>query len=67
MSKKKAFLQEVRRLMEHIPDDLTLEQLEWAFEETSLTLGSLIAARSAAAQRKKPVPGQKHTEKGPPR
>jgi hypothetical protein len=53
--------------MEHIPDDLTLEQLEWAFEETSLTLGSLIAARSAAAQRKKPVPGQKHTEKGPPR
>lgn len=67
MSTRKVFLKELRRLMEHVPQDLTLEQLEWAFEETSLILGSLLAARNAAAQRKKPIPGSKHTEKGPPR
>jgi hypothetical protein len=67
MSGRKAFLEEVRRLMEHIPDDLTLQQLEWALDETSLSLGSIIAARHAAAQHKRPVPGRKHAEKSPPR
>jgi hypothetical protein len=67
MSGTKAFLEEVRRLMEHIPDDLTLHQLEWALQETSLSLGSIIAARHAAAQHRKAIPKRKHTEKSPPR
>jgi hypothetical protein len=67
MSGTTAFLEEVRRLMEHIPDDLTLKQLEWALEETSLSLGSIIAAHHAAAHHKTPIPRRKHTEKSPPR
>jgi len=53
--------------MERIPDDLTMQQLEWALHETSLSLGSIIAARHTAAQHKKPIPRNKHTEKGGPR
>jgi hypothetical protein len=67
MSGTTAFLEEVRGLMERIPDNLTLQQLEWAFEETSLSLGSIIAARAAAAQHRKRVPRRKQTEKSPPR
>jgi hypothetical protein len=67
MSRARAFLKEVRSLMERIPDDLTLPQLEWALQETSLSLGSIIAARHATTQHKRPIPGRKHTEKSPPR
>jgi hypothetical protein len=67
MSRTLAFLEQVRRLMEGIPDDLTLKQLEWALQETSLSLGSIIAARCAAAHHKKPIPRRKQTEKSPPR
>lgn len=66
MSGTKAFLEEVRRLMERIPDGLTLQQLEWALQETSLSLGSIIAARNAAVQHKTRVPRRKQTEKSPP-
>jgi hypothetical protein len=67
MSGTTAFLKEVRRLMECIPEDLTRQQLEWAYQETSLSLGSIIAARNAAAHRKRPIPRRKQTEKSPPR
>ncbi len=67
MSGKTAFLKGVRHLMEHIPHDLTLQQLEWALHETSLSLGAIIAARNAAHQHKNPIPRIKHTQKTPPR
>ncbi len=66
MSGTKAFLEEVRRMMERIPDDLTLQQLEWALQETSLSLGSIVAARTAAAHHRTRIPRRKHTEKSPP-
>jgi hypothetical protein len=66
MSGTMAYLKEVRRLMECIPDNLTLQQLEWAFQEASLSFGSIIAARNAAAHHKKRIPRHKQTEKSPP-
>jgi hypothetical protein len=67
MSGTTKFLKELRQLMARIPDDVTLEQLEWAAQETSLSLGSVIAARKAVAHRRKIIPRRRHTEKGPPR
>jgi len=61
------FLKELRQLMQRIPGDLTPQQLEWAFEETSLALGSIITARKAAAQKRKIIPRRRHAETSPPR
>jgi hypothetical protein len=67
MSGTTTFLEELRHLMARIPDNLTTEQLQWALSETSLSLGSAIAARNAFAQKKKRIPRRRHTEKSPPR
>jgi hypothetical protein len=67
MSGTTKFLKELRQLMARVPDDVTLEQLEWALQEASLSLGSAIAARKALAQKRKRIPRRRHTEKGPPR
>ena len=62
MSATKHFLRSLRRLMDEIPDGLTLEQLEWAVRETSLTLGVKIAAIHADDQHEVPIPRNKHAE-----
>jgi hypothetical protein len=67
MSGTATFLNELRHLMARIPADLTPQQLEWALQETSLSLGSAIAARNAAAQKRRGIPRRRHTEKSPPR
>jgi hypothetical protein len=57
MSDKLAFLVDLRRLMERIPEDLSLEELQWAQKEAALALGCKIACRLAQAQFKDHVPG----------
>jgi hypothetical protein len=69
MSHSETFMQQLRDLMAHVPDDLALNQLEWALNETSLTLGARIASIEANHQLRKPIPPpiDAHTEGTGPR